>query len=222
MDFTEDEYKEIAAQLRKPNGELGEIVAEKMNEGNLLMNQNTIKALNISDSDSILEIGMGNGFFVKDILSLADGLHYIGCDYSEDMVLLSQKVNARFIDSGSARFFHRKAEELPVGDSSIDILFTVNTLYFWEDHTAILSEFRRVLNQNGKLILSFRPAEVMELYPPTKYNFDYYSKEEAADLLKEYGLEVLEVQEFEEPPIERDGQSFPPKHVILISGISKT
>lgn len=217
MDFTEEEYKEIAAQLRKPEGEFGAVVAEKMNEGNLLMNQNTLKALDISDGDSVLEIGMGNGFFVKDILSLADNVHYTGCDYSEDMVRLAQMLNASFSDEGTAQFFHCSAEKLPVDDASIDILFTVNTLYFWEDHSAILSEFRRVLNKSGKLILSFRPAEVMELYPPTKYNFDYYSKEEAAELLMKNGFEVTEIQEFEEPPIERDGKSFPPKHVILIA-----
>lgn len=221
MDFTEEEYKEIAAQLRKPEGKFGTVVAEKMNEGNLLMNQNTIKALDISDGDSVLEIGMGNGFFVKDILSLADNVKYTGCDYSEDMVRLAQNVNTSFIDEGKARFFHCTAEKLPVGDASIDILLTVNTLYFWEDHTAILSEFRRVLNQSGKLVLSFRPAEVMELYPPTKYNFDYYSKEEAADLLTEHGFEIIGIQEFEEPSVNRNGNSFPPKHVILIAEIAQ-
>lgn len=217
MDFTEEEYKEIAAQLRKPEGDFGAIVAEKMNEGNLLMNQNTIKALNISNGDYILEIGMGNGFFVKDILSSGNVVNYIGCDYSEDMVRLSEKVNQSFKDEGLAEFFHSSADQLPVEDNSINTIFTVNTLYFWEDHSAILKEFKRVLKTSGKLIIAIRPAEVMELYPPTKYNFDFYTKEEAADLLESNDFKVIEIQEFEEPPVKRNGQSFPPKHIILIA-----
>lgn len=222
MDFTEEEYKEIAAQLRKPKGEFGDIVAGKMNEGNLLMNQNTLKALEISDYETILEIGMGNGFFVKDILSSANEVRYVGCDYSIDMVQLSIKLNKKFTNQGFARFYHSTADKLPVEANFIDTLFTVNTLYFWDNHTAILSEFKRVLKANGKLVIAIRPAEVMELYPPTKYNFDFYSKEEAADLLIQNGFNNIEIHEFEEPPVERSGQSFPPKHVILIAEITKT
>ncbi len=220
MDFTEEEYKEIAAQLRKPEGEFGVVIAQKMNEGNLLMNQNTLKKLDVSEGDSILEIGMGNGFFVKDILALAKDVQYIGCDYSEDMVELSKTVNTSFVDKGVARFFHSKADQLPVEHHSMDTIFTVNTLYFWDDHFAILAEFKRVLKADGKVVIAIRPAEVMELYPPTQYNFDFYSKEEAADLLTQNGFKVNEVHEYEEPPVERDGQSFPPKHVILIAEIA--
>ncbi len=217
MDFTEEEYKEIAAQLRKPEGEFGEIVAEKMNDGNLLMNKNTIKALDISEGESILEIGMGNGFFVKDILSSANNVKYIGCDYSEDMVRLSENVNQAFLADGSALFFHSTANKLPVENHTVDTLFTVNTLYFWEDHSAILSEFKRVLTRKGRLVIALRPAEVMELYPPTKYNFDFYTKQEAAELMEKHGFKITEIQEFEEPPVEREGKSFNPKHLVLIS-----
>ena len=217
MEFTEDDYKEIAAQLRKPDGEFGEIVAEKMNEGNLLMNQNTIKALSVSDRDSILEIGMGNGFFVKDILSAAPNVQYIGCDYSVDMVQLATKVNREFVDEGTARFIHTTADNLPVEDASIHTMFTVNTLYFWDNHSSILAEFKRVLTETGKLVLAFRPTEVMEMYPPTKYNFDHYSIEEASELLKQHGFEIQEIWEFEEPLIDREEKSFPPKHVIIIA-----
>jgi hypothetical protein len=42
-----------------------------MNKGNRLMNLETISQLGIVDNDKILEIGMGNGFFVKIFLRLA-------------------------------------------------------------------------------------------------------------------------------------------------------
>ncbi len=217
MEFTEEEYKQIAAQLRKPEGEFGEVVANKMNEGNLLMNLNTIEALSVADGETILEIGMGNGFFVKDIVSAAQNVRYIGCDYSIDMIRLSVELNKEFINQGIARFYHSTADELLVDRNSVDTLFTVNTLYFWDNPSIILNEFKRVLKQNGKLVLAFRPAEVMEMYPPTKYNFDFYTIDEASEMLQENGFAIVEVQEFEEPLMDREGKSFPPKHVIIVA-----
>lgn len=217
MAFTEEDYKNIAAQLRKPNGEFGTIIAENMNTGNLDMNLNAIKYLDISDHQRILEIGMGNGFFVKNILSSANSVRYIGCDYSEDMVSLSEIVNRSFVENETAQFFHTSAHKLPVQDHSIDSLFTVNTLYFWDDHDAILTEIKRVLTSNGKFVVAIRPEEVMELYPPTKYDFDFYSMADAKNLLLEHGFEILESHEFEEKPVIQDGQSFPPKHVIIVA-----
>ncbi|MBK7811139.1 MAG: hypothetical protein IPI50_07870 [Saprospiraceae bacterium] len=61
----EQTLKEIAKQLRQPSGEFATQVGQKMNEGNLHINLNTIEALNLQKGDHILEIGMGNGFFVK-------------------------------------------------------------------------------------------------------------------------------------------------------------
>lgn len=65
----EETLKAIADQLRQPTGEYAIQVGEKMNEGNLHINLNTFEVLNLVAGDNILEIGMGNGFFVKNILS---------------------------------------------------------------------------------------------------------------------------------------------------------
>ena len=62
------DFRTIASQLRLPEGAIGKEVGANMNKGNRLMNLEAIKHLGISENDNILEIGMGNGFFVKDIL----------------------------------------------------------------------------------------------------------------------------------------------------------
>ncbi len=84
----ERELQAIAAQLRQPHGEKAEEVGEIMNKGNKVVNENAISALNVQDKDVILEIGMGNGLFVNKILNAANNVHYIGCDFSEDMICL--------------------------------------------------------------------------------------------------------------------------------------
>ena len=78
--MSENELKSLAVQLRKPEGSLGIEVGRMMNKRNKLMNLATIDQLEIQPNDKILEIGMGNGFFVKYILKKDETVRYIGCD----------------------------------------------------------------------------------------------------------------------------------------------
>ena len=134
--------KSIARQLRQPTGEQGIQVAKKMNEGNLHMNRFTIEALHIKHFDRILEIGMANGYFVKDILKDAT-VRYVGCDFSEIMVAEARTHNQSFIDSGQAEFLLANADNLPFKDESFDKVFTVNTIYFWDDPEKVLEEIKK-------------------------------------------------------------------------------
>src|SRR6476619_7183860 len=77
----------LAGQLRQPEGSLGIKVGENMNKGNRLMN---------------LEIGIGNGFFVKDIIASAKDVRYTGCDFSETMIKEAKDLNNAL--SANARF----------------------------------------------------------------------------------------------------------------------
>ena len=81
MDFKD--FEAIASQLRKPHGDQGAEVGKMMNKGNRLMNLAAIEQLNVEPKDNILEIGMGNGIFVRDILEKDSSILYTGCDFSE-------------------------------------------------------------------------------------------------------------------------------------------
>lgn len=145
----EEILKTIAGQLRKPTGEYATQVGEKMNEGNLHINLITIEALNIVPEDNILEIGMGNGYFVKNILSIDKSIKYTGCDYSEIMVEECNKQNETFITTGQAKFIIADAKELPFGNETFDKVFSINTIYFWDNPNIVLAEIVRVLKSKG-------------------------------------------------------------------------
>jgi ubiquinone/menaquinone biosynthesis C-methylase UbiE len=92
-------------------------------------------------------------------------IKYFGCDYSEIMVGESKKNNNEFIENGRADFICGQADELPFEDATFDQIFTINTLYFWEDTTAVFNELKRVLKPSGQIIIAVRPKKVMEKYP---------------------------------------------------------
>ncbi|MGA9638761.1 class I SAM-dependent methyltransferase [Flavobacterium sp.] len=200
--MNEEEIKLIASQLRKPKGEYAKKVGVTMNEGNLLMNKKTIALLDAQPNETILEIGMGNGLFVKDILSIDSTICYIGCDFSDVMVQESISNNQIYVANSQAQFIEANINKLPQKPSTVDKLFTVNTLYFWDDVSLGFSEIKRVLKDKGQLILSIRPKSVMDDFPITKYGFTTFSKLDAVEILTQNGFEINEIVEEEEEELD--------------------
>jgi ubiquinone/menaquinone biosynthesis C-methylase UbiE len=201
----EHDSKTLAQQLRQPEGPLGIKVGENMNKGNRLMNLETIKQLEISDNDNILEIGMGNGFFVRDIINAAQNVSYTGCDFSETMIKEATDLNHSF--SANVKFILSEASEVPLKDSVFDKVFTVNTIYFWEDARQVLAELRRVLKPRGLIIITLRPKFVMDQLPVVQHGFTTFDKEEAASLLSENNFSIISITECEDVEIKIDEMS---------------
>lgn len=211
----EEALKELARQLRQPHGENAIEVGERMNKGNELMNLTAINMLEVQASNVILEIGMGNGFFVKDILGLAPAIHYIGCDFSEKMVKEAIAYNKAFIDNHQAKFFVASADSLPFESPTFNKVFTINTLYFWDNPPLILNEIKRVLKPEGQLLIAFRPRWAMEQYPFIQYGFTLYDKEEILTLLSDNGFKVIQILEEQEPDQEINGETIKPAFALI-------
>ncbi|MEX2380083.1 MAG: class I SAM-dependent methyltransferase [Vicingaceae bacterium] len=217
--WTEDEIKVLAKHLRKPQGDIGLEVAERMNQGNAAMNLHTLAVLNPQAHMKILEIGMGNGFFVKNILELNSNITYHAFDYSKDMVDMANELNQSYVEQGRAIFMHGGFENSVLSDSSFDQIFTVNTLYFWEDVYASLKEINRLLKADGRLIISIRPKHIMQILPVTKYDFNLYEKEEVLEQLRQSDFVDVEVTHVIEPP--QEGMGTPVERECLIFNAKK-
>lgn len=213
--LTKEDYMKIPAQLRKPEGEDGYKVAEFMNTGNLPMNLHTLAAVNPEENDSILEIGMGNGHFVKNILNLYETINYTGCDYSLDMVEASVEKNKKFMENGRAKFVHGNVQQLPFHDNSFNKIFTINTFYFWDDFPKVIRELKRVLLLGGVLIISVRPKHNLVDFPVTEFGFSLFTETEIIEILSENGFRFKEVAKVKEPNREFMGEIQERENLIL-------
>ncbi|HYF68012.1 MAG TPA: methyltransferase domain-containing protein [Ohtaekwangia sp.] len=213
----EEQLKAIAAQLRKPDGEFGKQLGVRMNDGNRYINRDTIASLTPSAGDNILEIGMGNGFFVNEIISGDPSIRYTGCDFSEAMVVEATRLNEDLVKKGRAKFIHAAADNIPFAANAFNKVFTVNTLYFWEDPSRTLNEIRRLLTLHGQLIIAIRPRSSMEQLPFVKYGFTMFSKEELIDLLSRNSFKVLNIGEKAEPEQELNGEKISMKSLIVVA-----
>ncbi|MEO5602980.1 MAG: class I SAM-dependent methyltransferase [Cyclobacteriaceae bacterium] len=178
------------------------------------INRYTIDALRVQECDQLLEIGMGNGFFVSEILTGHPLVKYVGCDFSPVMVREAEIMNERFITACQAEFCLTSAEILPFDDGIFDKVFSVNTIFFWDDSRLILSEIRRVLKPAGEIIISVRPKATMEALPFVKYGFNTFSKEDLKALLIQSFM-VTAVIEKREPDQEINGDKIPMESLIV-------
>ncbi|MGC4190984.1 MAG: class I SAM-dependent methyltransferase [Thermomicrobiales bacterium] len=90
-----------------------------------------------------LDVGCGTGHSTVILPGLAH--HVIGCDIAPEMLALAPKHDA--ID-----WIEAPAESLPVPDGSVDLI-TVTMAFHWFDQRRFLAESRRVLRDDGWLLL---------------------------------------------------------------------
>ncbi|WP_257668859.1 class I SAM-dependent methyltransferase [Parapedobacter tibetensis] len=189
----EIDFKAVAAQLAKPQGEAGIRTAERMNMSNGDMTRHAIDLLDCSSGDRVLEIGPGNGRFAAYILSKGTGIQYTGADISETMVHAAREINRHDIEAGDVAFEQTDGISFPFPDESFDKIFTVNTLYFWENPMVQLAEIKRMLKQGATVCIAIASKSFMKTLPFTPYGFTLYSAEDAAALLVKNGFEVLHI-----------------------------
>lgn len=184
MKLTETELQQLAKQLRCPEHEGGMQVGEMMNVTNANMISKAIATLNLQPGDILLELGPGNGKHIENILQVED-VKYFGADISELMV---NECNRHYSTKDNVRVLLTDGSTLPFPDANFNKIFTVNTIYFWEDPEGYASEIYRVMKSGGKLSIGFIPERIMQNIPFAKYGFKFYSEVSVRALLEAGGF----------------------------------
>ena len=186
-----DDLKELAKQLGNPEGETGIEVANMMNATNIGMTKHTIASLNLDKNDVVLELGHGNCGHLYFLMDQTENLKYFGLEISELMQQEAIKSHQNYIENNSAEIELYKGTEIPFDNESFDKIFTVNTLYFWQNPDLLLSEIYRVLKPDGILALTFADKSFMEKLPFTPFGFNLYSLKDAEELLEKNQFKIL-------------------------------
>lgn len=207
--------KEFAKMLQKPEGEFGIRVAERMNESNASMIQWAIEKIALRDHDKVLEIGFGNGFHIYDLLESESSIRYTGLDFSNTMVEIVKKKYSSQIKSGRASFHLGTSTALPFATEAFDKIFTVNTLYFWDDPSVHLQQIYAALKPEGLFCIAFKSRSFMQHLPVVPYGFTLYNQEEVVTLLKANGFVIKDVDYRKEPEQEIAGMRLIPDAILI-------
>ncbi len=137
----------------KPQGIAGAEMLERMSESHSPVTDWALSHLEISGDERVLDIGCGGGAALKKMAAKITTGDLTGADYSEVSVEVSRKNNIVDIESGKMNIIHASVDSLPFENNSFDIIYTIESFYFWSDPVENLKEVRRVLAENGVFLI---------------------------------------------------------------------
>ena len=191
-----DIYKYIAKQFGNPTGCGGKISTTIMNCMNRKQYKTVAENIDIQATDTILDIGFGNGYLIRK-MSDKNFQKIYGIDISQDMLKLVGRKNREKIELGKIQLLLADVHNIPLENSLIDKAFTVNTVYFWQDVHQVFSEIHRVLKPNGIFLNVLYVKNWLEKLPVTRYGYSKYTAGQIKKITAESGLKIeniLEVQ----------------------------
>lgn len=177
----------IAKKIAKPDGLTGVMVIYVMNQMNRKQYRMVEDHLALSSQDTVLEVGFGNGTLIRRLSKQAFHQLY-GIDISDDMLALASKKNASKISENRVILTKGSVEQLAYKADFFDKIYTVNTIYFWQDISQCLSEVCRVLKKDGRFINVLYDSDYLNKIPMTKYGFTLYTIDVLVALAEANGL----------------------------------
>ena len=109
---------------------------------------------------SVLDLGCGTGRYSSALASQYDA-SVIGVDPSEKMLEQARKK----IGDSRVSFIRAPAEQIPVADDSVDMVFMSMVLHHLTNSSAVAGECRRVLNVPGYVVLRNSTSDQAESFP---------------------------------------------------------
>ena len=185
----------IARQGRHPTGLLGLLLARIMAVETAKENVRALDLLELRPGHRVLEVGFGHGRTIARAAARASPGFVAGVDPSERMLEMAARHNRRLIREGRVELKLGDSSRLPYEDGCFDRVYSVHTLYFWENPAAHLREIHRVMKAGARLVLGFRPKDetASAEFPSTVYRF--YTADEVRRLLDAAGYERVEIVE---------------------------
>ena len=133
----------IAEQARNARGLLGRIIAFIMARETWGQNLRAMDALDVDQSDQILDLGCGHGRSLTELAARAPTGRVVGVDPSGLMVEIAAQRNRALIEADRVDVVLATVESLPFRDDVFDKVLCVHVLYFWKDLDVSLREIVR-------------------------------------------------------------------------------
>jgi SAM-dependent methyltransferase len=188
------ESKKDYSLAGRPMGIKGRIFARLMRYAHKKEYQAVLEALQLSEKDSLLDVGCGSGEFMALCSDLANNT--AGLDHSPEMVHMAVKRNQKKVEKGLAVIKQGDSAELPWPDESFNAASATGTFMFWPEPQKALTEVYRVLKIPGRLVISLGwNAEDGQDHTEhiKKHGIFVYSEKEMKSLLREAGFDPVEI-----------------------------
>ncbi|MDR2623153.1 MAG: class I SAM-dependent methyltransferase [Methanobrevibacter sp.] len=185
--------KEVIVNARKPEGELGSKLLERMNESHEKLAQWGVSHLTVGIDDVILDVGCGGGVNVKRFNEMVPNGKVYGLDYSEVSAEKSSQLNESAIKDGAVEIIQGSVSKLPFGNDTFNLVTCFETTYFWPNFVEDLKEVNRVLKPKGMIFICNEAVGEEHVFEKMKEEIELldlkiYSEEELKSALIDAGF----------------------------------
>ncbi|MDR6125134.1 ubiquinone/menaquinone biosynthesis C-methylase UbiE [Bacillus sp. SLBN-46] len=158
----------IDSQYSKPRGLIGSYFGEKMVRQHKPETLWTLELLKVAQRERVLELGCGAGFAMKMILEQTLADQVVGLDLSRTVIRSAALRNKKAINEGRAKLVQANVEKLPFQNEHFDKVFSIHTIYFWDNIAETISEIYRVLKPGGFSVLTLCDGKDGEVWDGVK------------------------------------------------------
>lgn len=188
--MADDEMRELARQLRCPEGDLGVKLGASMGQSNGGMIRSSMALLELGRGHRVLELGHGACTHLPALVEMGTDLGYAGLEISTSMHREASRINEPLSAHHDIEFRLFDGVAIPYGDGTFDRVLTVNTIYFWTPAAAVMGEISRVLAPDGLVVVSYADKDFMQTLPFVDEGFTLFEDSEVRDLAEGAGLRV--------------------------------
>ncbi|WP_413303435.1 class I SAM-dependent methyltransferase [Bacillus sp. 1P10SD] len=158
----------IDGQYSKPRGLIGTYFGEKMVRQHKLETLWTLELLKVAQGECVLELGCGAGYAMKLILEQTLAAQVVGLDLSATVIRSAAFRNKKAIDEERAKLVHANVEKLPCQNEHFDKVFSIHTIYFWDNIAETFLEIYRVLKPGGFFVVTLCDGKHGEVWEGVK------------------------------------------------------
>jgi ubiquinone/menaquinone biosynthesis C-methylase UbiE len=105
-----------------------------------------------AETPTIVDLGCGPALLLPELVRAVPGARLVGVDPSGSMLQLARRVLEE-VDGGDHSLVGGRAEAIPMGDASVDVMVSLKNLHEWEDAHLGMAEVARVLRPGGVLLI---------------------------------------------------------------------
>ncbi len=149
----------LAAQLARPHGFGGHLLAGAMDLANRKPTRLAVDLLAAYDGERILDAGCGTGAALAAVRKRAN-VALAGVDPSREMIAAARARLGTVADLRCATI-----DEMAFAPASFDAILLLNVLYFSDPEGTMIAGLRQVLRVGGRLIAFVTHRETMERWP---------------------------------------------------------
>ncbi|MEO8745046.1 MAG: class I SAM-dependent methyltransferase [Candidatus Dormiibacterota bacterium] len=185
----------LAAQLGRPAGLRGRVVAILLNRSNAGLIARAAEAAAVQPGAVVADLGFGGGLGLSLLLDRVGAQGQVhGVELSTTMLSRAARRFRREVVAGRLHLHSASMTQLPLADRSLDGVITNNTLYFIPELDQAFRELARVLSLPGRAVVGIGDPQMMAEMPTTPYGFKIRPVEEVVSVASSAGLRLADHQ----------------------------